>query len=89
MIFDSLTAPQEPFAYTDYYNQNQDKLRQKEWLWLSVEPVCRYYVELRYTLIQLLYDTMFENQINGLPIARPLVKPVSIISIQRQLTVRR
>lgn len=42
-------------------------------MYLSVEPVCKYFVELRYTLLQLLYDAMFENQITGMPIARALV----------------
>lgn len=64
---------QEPFIYTEHFEKNQDLLRSQEWLYRSVEPVCRYYVELRYTLIQLLYDAMFENQITGLPIARALV----------------
>jgi len=64
---------QEPFAYTEHFEKNKDLLRSEEWLYTSVEPVCRYYVELRYTLLQLLYDTMFENQVNGLPIARTLI----------------
>lgn len=64
---------QEPFAYTEHFEKNQDLLRDEEWLYRSVEPICKYYVELRYTLMQLLYDTMFENQLTGLPIARALV----------------
>jgi len=38
-----------------------------------VENICRYYVELRYSLIQLLYDAMFENIIDGLPIVRSML----------------
>lgn len=53
-----------------------------------MEPVCRYYVELRYTLLQLLYDTMFENQVNGLPIARTLVRnshlKLKVLTVTRQ-----
>jgi alpha-glucosidase (family GH31 glycosyl hydrolase) len=40
---------------------------------MSVEKICKYYVKLRYTLLQLLYDAMFENMIDGLPVARSLV----------------
>jgi len=65
---------QEPWAYTDYFIQNARSLGDHErYSWLAVEPVCRYYVKLRYSLIQLLYDAMFEHQFSGLPIARALV----------------
>lgn len=65
---------QEPYAFTDYYNANPSVVPEKDrFLWLSVEPICRYYVKLRYTLLQLLYDTMFEHQFHGLPIARALI----------------
>ncbi|MCJ8315043.1 MAG: DUF4968 domain-containing protein [Saccharospirillaceae bacterium] len=39
------------------------------------EPVpshCRKYINIRYRLIQLFYDAMYQNTINGLPIARAL-----------------
>lgn len=39
----------------------------------AVLPVCRYQVRLRYSLMQVLYDAMFENILNGLPIARAMV----------------
>ena len=42
-------------------------------LYASVLPICKYYVRLRYSLIQALYDRMFENLINGLPIARSML----------------
>lgn len=42
-------------------------------LYNSVEPICRYYTQLRYSLMQVLYDTMFTNLINGLPIARAML----------------
>ncbi|KAF8439197.1 glycosyl hydrolases family 31-domain-containing protein [Terfezia claveryi] len=65
---------QEPWAYTDYFRQNIRSFEEHErYSWLAVEPACRYYVKLRYSLMQLLYDAMFEHQFNGLPIARALV----------------
>ncbi|KAK0376199.1 hypothetical protein CLIM01_06465 [Colletotrichum limetticola] len=42
-------------------------------LYISVEPICRYYVQLQHSLMQVLYDTMFANLINGLPIARAML----------------
>lgn len=42
-------------------------------LYQAVVPICRYYVQLRYSLMQVLYDYMFANLINGLPIARAMV----------------
>ncbi|KAF8461242.1 glycosyl hydrolases family 31-domain-containing protein [Kalaharituber pfeilii] len=65
---------QEPWAYTDYIKSNSRGFSARERsIWLAVEPVCRYYIKLRYSLLQLLYDAMFEHQFNGLPIARALV----------------
>ena len=66
---------QEPFVYTDHYHNPAwtRQLEKDKRMYLSVEPICKYYVELRYTLMQLLYDAMFESQINGMPIARALV----------------
>ena len=42
-------------------------------LYASVLPICKYYVRLRYSLMQALYDRMFENLMNGLPIARSML----------------
>lgn len=39
----------------------------------NVLPICKYYVRLRYSLMQALYDPMFENLINGLPITRSML----------------
>lgn len=41
-------------------------------MYRAVLPVCKYYIELRYRLLQLFYDAMFENTLNGMPICRPL-----------------
>ncbi|KAK7934903.1 glycoside hydrolase family 31 protein [Apiospora marii] len=65
---------QEPFEYENYRLANDDKIPDdQKALYRSVLPVTRYLVRLRYSLIQLLYDAMFENAIRGLPIARSMV----------------
>ncbi|KAI8226952.1 hypothetical protein K4K55_008238 [Colletotrichum sp. SAR 10_96] len=65
---------QEPWQYTyaprDYGQYIPQGLYN---LYYSVMPICRYYVQLRYSLMQVLYDTMFANLINGLPIARAML----------------
>lgn len=43
-------------------------------IYQSVLPVCRYMIRLRYSLLQLSYDAMFENMLTGLPIARAMVR---------------
>ncbi|KAI5789670.1 glycosyl hydrolases family 31-domain-containing protein [Peziza echinospora] len=65
---------QEPWAFTDHYFSNPRAFTEGDrYIWLAVEPVCRYFIKLRYTLMQLLYDAMFEHQFDGLPIARALI----------------
>ncbi|KAK5991737.1 Alpha-glucosidase 2-like protein [Cladobotryum mycophilum] len=66
---------QEPYAFENYYKANADnfKVPREAMLFRAVLPVCRYYVRLRYSLMQLLYDAMFENAITGMPIARSMV----------------
>jgi alpha-glucosidase len=65
---------QEPYAYQwdrlpDWkWNLPEEKRR----MFGSVMPICKHYIELRYRLMQLLYDAMFENVVHGLPICRPL-----------------
>ncbi|KAI9729368.1 MAG: hypothetical protein M1834_006892 [Cirrosporium novae-zelandiae] len=64
----------EPYEYADLYESHKGNMSDHDRLMYSaVNPVCRYYIQLRYSLMQLLYDAMFENIINGLPIARALV----------------
>ncbi|KAH0607359.1 uncharacterized protein H6S33_002393, partial [Morchella sextelata] len=67
---------QEPYAYPihweDYRNNNRTELVGQAWLYYGVQFIVQYYIQLRYSLIQLLYDAMFENQIHGLPIARSM-----------------
>lgn len=60
---------QEPYAYQFHTGEAPAEL---QYLYKSVLPVCKYYIELRYTLLQLFYDAMFENTLNGMPICRAL-----------------
>ncbi|KAL3421005.1 hypothetical protein PVAG01_07450 [Phlyctema vagabunda] len=63
---------QEPWNYTPAQYRQNVPIDQRI-LYASVEPMCRYFVQLRYTLIQVLYDAMFANLTNGLPIARSML----------------
>jgi alpha-glucosidase len=64
---------QEPFMYVEWFNQYRDgNLPEPQELYRMVLPVCKHYIERRYRLLQLFYDAMFENTIDGLPICRPL-----------------
>ncbi|KAM0192686.1 hypothetical protein ACHAPI_008045 [Fusarium lateritium] len=65
---------QEPYAYQKHYEQNSGQYQGHEaMLYRAVLPVCRYQIRLRYSLMQLMYDAMFENMVTGLPIARAMV----------------
>ncbi|KIL87446.1 glycoside hydrolase family 31 protein [Fusarium avenaceum] len=65
---------QEPYAYQKHYEQNSSQYQGHEaMLYRAVLPVCRYQIRLRYSLMQLMYDAMFENIVTGLPIARAMV----------------
>ncbi|TQN64448.1 hypothetical protein CSHISOI_11005, partial [Colletotrichum shisoi] len=58
------------------YNLHKDQFQGREGeIPRAVLPTCRYLIRLRYSLMQLLYDAMFENMINGLPIARDMPIP--------------
>ncbi len=60
---------QEPYQFQYYKNQVP---ADQHYLYESVLPITRYYVGLRYRLMQLFYDAMFENTLTGMPIVRPL-----------------
>lgn len=60
---------QEPYEYRNYKNMVPEEVK---YLYDCVLPVCKYYIELRYRLLQLFYDAMFENTQNGMPICRAL-----------------
>ncbi|KAJ3952934.1 hypothetical protein N0V92_010611 [Colletotrichum tropicale] len=67
-------AFQEPFKYGDALGDPNFNIPGNLYSqYSSVMPLCRYYVQLRYSLIQVLYDAMFANLINGLPIARAML----------------
>ncbi|MCZ8517817.1 hypothetical protein O9H85_37160 [Paenibacillus filicis] len=61
---------QEPYAY-QFVDLNAIP-PEARYLYTSVLPVCKHYIELRYRLMQLFYDAMFENTINGMPICRTM-----------------
>ncbi|MDR2477358.1 MAG: hypothetical protein LBD18_06205, partial [Treponema sp.] len=63
---------QEPYQY-QYVNLDAALVPPEgRYIYGCVLPVCKYYIELRYRLMQLFYDALFENAINGMPICRPL-----------------
>lgn len=60
---------QELYKFQDYALEAPFNER---FMYHSVLPVSRMYVKLRYQMLQLFYDAMFENTITGLPIVRPM-----------------
>jgi alpha-glucosidase len=64
---------QEPFMYVEWFEQYQGgNLPEPQDLYRIVLPICKHYIELRYRLMQLFYDCLFENTLNGMPICRPM-----------------
>lgn len=63
---------QEPFMYEDWFKEYQKPLPKPQDQYRMVLPVCKYYIELRYQLLQLFYDAMFQNCLNGKPICRAM-----------------
>lgn len=71
---------QEPYAYQQHYEQNQDKFQGRDGeVYRSVLKTCRYFIRLRYSLMQLMYDAMFENMLTGLPSRGPWLSRMSWI----------
>ncbi|GME64457.1 Glycoside hydrolase family 31 [Neofusicoccum parvum] len=66
---------QEPYRYHEWYQGNAHIVQgdNDHRMYQSVLPVTRYFIRLRYSLLQLMYDAMFDNMLTGLPIARSLV----------------
>ncbi|MEL7036654.1 MAG: TIM-barrel domain-containing protein [Cyanobacteria bacterium J06592_8] len=60
---------QEVFQYVEWFNGNPPEPQD---LYRMVPTICKHYIELRYRLMQLFYDALFENTLDGLPICRPL-----------------
>ena len=56
---------QEPMMYVEHFKENQEDYRvipdKDKDLYRKVVPVCRHYISLRYRLMQLFYDLMFQN----------------------------
>lgn len=74
MHYSEANPHKEPYRYDEWYREHWREVMDGErYIYESVLPVSRYYIRLRYSLLQLLYDAMFENSITGLPIARSLV----------------
>jgi alpha-glucosidase len=64
---------QEPFMYQEWFNQYRGGvLPEPADLYRMVLPICKHYIQLRYRLMQLFYDSMFSNTLTGIPICRPL-----------------
>eukprot|EP00775_Hariotina_reticulata_P012727 gene12727-12857_t len=69
---------QEPFNFVEWFqtaearNRGFRDLPEPKDLYRKVVPICRYYIRLRYRLLQLFYDHMWQNMLDGLPICRPL-----------------
>jgi alpha-glucosidase len=64
---------QEPYAYQTVDLDQWNVPQEKRYLYSSVLPICRHYIELRYRLMQLFYDAMFENVFDGMPICRAMI----------------
>jgi alpha-glucosidase (family GH31 glycosyl hydrolase) len=60
---------QEVYAFQEVIDQIPQDYR---YMYEAVLPVCRHYIGLRYRLMQLFYDALFENTLTGVPITRPL-----------------
>lgn len=62
----------EEFAQSSLWNEMRMSGNDKP-LYRAVHPIVKYFVRLRYSLMQLMYDAMFENMLLGLPIARAMI----------------
>jgi len=63
---------QEPYAY-QYALDKYDIPQEVRYLYHGVLPICKHYIELRYRLLQLFYDALFEHTLNGMPICRAMI----------------
>jgi alpha-glucosidase len=63
---------QEPYAYASVDLNNVYPVEARRFYGM-VAPVCRFYIERRYRLLQLFYDALFENTLNGMPICRSMI----------------
>ncbi|MBE9080403.1 alpha-glucosidase [Romeria aff. gracilis LEGE 07310] len=63
---------QEPFMYEQYFRERNLPVPEPKSLYEMVLPICKAYIELRYRLLQLFYDCLFQNSLDGMPICRPM-----------------
>lgn len=61
---------QEPYKFQDVIDQVSPS---EKYLYEAVLPISQYYVQLRYRLMQVFYDGLFKNTLDGLPIVKPLI----------------
>jgi alpha-glucosidase len=63
---------QEPFRFSSVDLSKVFPVESRKYYGM-VLPVCRMYIERRYRLLQLFYDAMWENTLNGMPICRSMI----------------
>lgn len=63
---------QELFQYKEWFETYSRPVPEPKDLYMMVPEIGKHYIELRYRLMQLFYDALFENTLTGLPICRPL-----------------
>ncbi|MEB3281786.1 MAG: TIM-barrel domain-containing protein [Lyngbya sp.] len=63
---------QEVFQYVEWFQTSGHPIPEPRDLYYMVPDICKHFIELRYRLMQLFYDALFENTLDGLPICRPL-----------------
>ena len=63
---------QELFQYVKWFETWGRPIPEPQDLYRMVPEIGKHYIELRYRLMQLFYDALFENTLTGLPICRPL-----------------
>jgi alpha-glucosidase len=68
---------QEPYAYASV-DVSQVQPPEARPLYGMVAAVCKLYIQRRYRMLQLFYDAMFENTLNGLPICRSMILTDSV-----------
>ncbi|MGK0291360.1 MAG: alpha-glucosidase (family GH31 glycosyl hydrolase), partial [bacterium] len=60
---------QEPYKFQDHVQSAAPEYR---YMYDAVLPASKHYVSLRYKLLQVFYDSMFENVLDGMPISRAM-----------------
>lgn len=75
--------------FRNHYD-NYSKSYQEPYMYEEPAPsISRKYIEIRYKLIQYIYDAMYENTQNGKPICRPMfmneVNPGKTIVVPEQI----